>query len=49
MRKTTKSPGEKIVKDIANQFGTSPELAEYRIKRLGLWRAYQNRSIDLRG
>jgi transcriptional regulator with XRE-family HTH domain len=36
-------------KDIAAQFGTSMELAEYRIKRLGLWRAYQNRSIDLQG
>ncbi len=36
-------------KEIAAQFGTSMELAEYRIKRLGLWRAYQNRSIDLQG
>lgn len=41
--------GGKSAEDIANQFGTSPDLAEYRIKRLGLWRAYQNRSINLQG
>ena len=33
--------------EIANRFGTSPELAEYRIKRLGLWRVYKNREVGL--
>lgn len=39
----------KSAKDIAAQFGTSMEMAEYRIKHLGLWRAYQKRSIDMQG
>jgi transcriptional regulator with XRE-family HTH domain len=33
--------------DIANRFGTSPELVEYRIKRLGLWREHIGKKIGL--
>lgn len=32
---------------IAKQFGVSPELVEYRIKRLGLWRLYKGISVKL--
>lgn len=32
---------------IATKFGTSSELAEYRIKRLGLWREYTGKQIKL--
>jgi transcriptional regulator with XRE-family HTH domain len=32
---------------IASQFGTSPELVEYRIKRLGLWRDYVGKRVTL--
>lgn len=34
---------------IADHYGTSPELVEYRIKRLGLWRQYRGREIRLTG
>jgi hypothetical protein len=34
---------------IAKRFGTSPELVEYRIKRLGLWRDYLGRRVVLAG
>jgi transcriptional regulator with XRE-family HTH domain len=33
--------------DIAQRFGTSPELVEYRIKRLGLWRDYIGKRVSL--
>jgi transcriptional regulator with XRE-family HTH domain len=33
--------------DIGQRFGTSPELVEYRIKRLGLWRDYIGKRIAL--
>jgi transcriptional regulator with XRE-family HTH domain len=33
--------------DIAKQFGTSPELVEYRIKRLGLWREHVGKKVAL--
>lgn len=33
--------------DIAERFGTSRELAEYRIKRLGLWRDHVGRRVAL--
>lgn len=33
--------------EIARQFGTSPELVEYRIKRLGLWSVYKGKEIKL--
>ncbi|MBA3511596.1 XRE family transcriptional regulator [Sphingomonas sp.] len=33
--------------DIASRFGTSPELVEYRIKRLGLWRDYIGKRVAL--
>lgn len=33
--------------DIAARFGTSPELAQYRIKRLGLWREHVGKKIAL--
>lgn len=33
--------------DIAERFGTSPELVEYRIKRMGLWRVYKSIGIAL--
>lgn len=32
---------------IGDHFGTSPELAEYRIKRLGLWRTYKGLQIEI--
>lgn len=32
---------------IAKRFGTSPELVEYRIKRLGLWRDYVGKRVVL--
>lgn len=32
---------------IAKQFGTSTELVDYRIKRLGLWREYTGKQIKL--
>lgn len=31
----------------AEKFGTSTELAEYRIKRLGLWREYTGKHVKL--
>lgn len=33
--------------DIAKRFGTSPELADYRIKRLGLWREHVGKNVKL--
>jgi len=33
--------------EIAQEFGTSPELVEYRIKRLGLWRDHIGRRVAL--
>jgi Zn-dependent peptidase ImmA (M78 family) len=33
--------------EIANQFGTSPELVDYRIKRLGLWRDHLGKKVAL--
>ena len=32
---------------ISRRLGASKELVEYRVKRLGLWRAYTNRSVDM--
>jgi transcriptional regulator with XRE-family HTH domain len=33
--------------DIAQKFGTSPELVDYRIKRLGLWRDHVGKKVQL--
>ena len=33
--------------EIAKQFGTSPELVEYRIKRLGLWREHVGKKVAI--
>ena len=33
--------------EIAKQFGTSPELVEYRIKRLGLWRGHVGKKVAI--
>lgn len=33
--------------EIANQFGTSPELVDYRVKRLGLWRDHVGKRVAL--
>lgn len=33
--------------DIAKQFGTSPELVEYRIKRLGIWHDHVGKKVVL--
>jgi hypothetical protein len=33
---------------LAERYGTSPELAEYRIKRLGLWRGYTGKKIAMK-
>ena len=35
--------------EISQRFGTSPELVEYRIKRLGAWRDYVGKRIALAG
>jgi transcriptional regulator with XRE-family HTH domain len=32
---------------IAKRFGVSPQLVEYRIKRLGLWSIHRNRAVQL--
>ena len=45
----SKVTANKSAAEIAERFGTSPELVEYRIKRLGLWRAYKSRAIELNG
>lgn len=37
----------KSAAEIASKYGTSPELVEYRIKRLGLWREYTGKKIKL--
>jgi Zn-dependent peptidase ImmA (M78 family)/transcriptional regulator with XRE-family HTH domain len=34
-------------KQLAKDYGTSPELIEYRIKRLGLWREYRGKNVHL--
>ena len=38
---------KKDINQLANHYGTSPELVEYRIKRLGLWREYRGKSVRL--
>jgi transcriptional regulator with XRE-family HTH domain len=35
------------IAQLAQDYGTSPELVEYRIKRLGLWRQYKGKSVRL--
>jgi transcriptional regulator with XRE-family HTH domain len=35
------------IKQLAKHYGMSPELVEYRIKRLGLWREYRGKSVHL--
>jgi transcriptional regulator with XRE-family HTH domain len=37
----------KDITQVAQRYGTSPELVEYRIKRLGLWRQYRGKSVRL--
>lgn len=37
----------KSSKEIASIYGTSPELVEYRIKRLGLWREHVGKKVSL--
>ena len=37
----------KSAEDISRHFETSPELVEYRIKRLGLWRSYKGLQIQI--
>lgn len=39
--------GKASAAEIAARFGTSPQLVEYRIKRLGLWRDYKGRNVEL--
>ena len=38
---------KKDITQIAHSHGTSPELVEYRIKRLGLWREYKGKGVQL--
>jgi len=38
---------KKDIGQLAEVYGTSPELVEYRIKRLGLWREYKGKSVRL--
>jgi hypothetical protein len=33
--------------EIARKFGTSPELVDYRLKRLGLWREHVGKKVAL--
>ena len=33
---------------LAERYGSSPELVEYRIKRLGLWREYRGKKVELK-
>ncbi len=35
------------INELAESYGCSPELVEYRIKRLGLWREYKGKNIKL--
>jgi transcriptional regulator with XRE-family HTH domain len=35
--------------EIAKRFGTSPELVDYRLKRLGLWRDHVGKKVSLAG
>lgn len=37
----------KDIAQLAQNYGTSSELVEYRIKRLGLWRQYKGKSVRL--
>ncbi len=46
MLRQTVREGQTAV-EIGTAFGASPELVEYRIKRLGLWRNYKNKSLNL--
>ena len=34
--------------EIGAAYGASRELVEYRIKRLGLWRTYKNKGLELK-
>lgn len=45
IRKAVKEKADTV--QLANDYGTSPELVEYRIKRLGLWREYKGKSVRL--
>jgi len=45
LRKAVKEKADTV--QLANDYGTSPELVEYRIKRLGLWREYKGKSVRL--
>ena len=38
---------QKEVSELAQKFGTTIELVEYRIKRLGLWRKYKRVKVSL--
>lgn len=40
---------QRPVKSIADQYGVSTELVEYRIKRLGLWKMHRGISVKLAG
>ena len=43
-----KAVGRKITSaEIARKFGTSPELVDYRLKRLGLWREHVGKKVAL--
>lgn len=43
-----KAVGKKMSSaDIARKFGTSPELVDYRLKRLGLWREHVGKKVAL--
>jgi transcriptional regulator with XRE-family HTH domain len=33
--------------EVASKYGTTPELLEYRIKRLGLWREYKGLKVEM--
>lgn len=45
IRKAVKGKADTV--QLAERYGSSPELIEYRIKRLGLWREYKGKSVRL--
>ena len=38
---------KKSADEVADTFGVSKELVEYRIKRLGLWNQYKGRDVKM--
>jgi Zn-dependent peptidase ImmA (M78 family) len=44
----TQAVAQRMTSDqIARKYGTSPELVDYRVKRLGLWRDHVGKEVKL--